>query len=93
MAGSILHDPAMPTWSLGYSRHSKFLKLQASIVPSISTRSDPEKLRVAVVGGSMGGLTTAVLLRDLGHEVDVFERVEERINQTRIRLPVRLRNP
>jgi len=31
-------------------------------------------LRVAVVGGSMGGLTTALLLRDLGHEVDVFER-------------------
>ncbi|MGH8621169.1 MAG: hypothetical protein ACRET3_03440 [Burkholderiales bacterium] len=31
-------------------------------------------LRVAVAGGSMGGLTTALLLRDLGHEVDVFER-------------------
>ncbi len=31
-------------------------------------------LRVAVVGGSMGGLTTALLLRDLGHEVNVFER-------------------
>ena len=31
-------------------------------------------LRVAVVGGSMGGLTTALLLRDLGHDVDVFER-------------------
>lgn len=33
-----------------------------------------EVLRVAVVGGSMGGLTTALLLRDLGHDVDVFER-------------------
>ena len=32
------------------------------------------KLRVAVVGGSMAGLTAALLLRDLGHEVDVFER-------------------
>jgi 2,6-dihydroxypyridine 3-monooxygenase len=31
-------------------------------------------LRVAIVGGSMGGLTTALLLRDLGHDVDVFER-------------------
>lgn len=31
-------------------------------------------LRVAVVGGSMGGLTTALLLRSLGHDVDVFER-------------------
>ena len=31
-------------------------------------------LRVAVAGGSMGGLTTALLLRDLGHDVDVFER-------------------
>lgn len=31
-------------------------------------------LRVAVVGGSLAGLTTALLLRDLGHEVDVYER-------------------
>lgn len=31
-------------------------------------------LRVAIVGGSMGGLTAALLLRDLGHGVDVFER-------------------
>jgi 2,6-dihydroxypyridine 3-monooxygenase len=30
--------------------------------------------RVAVVGGSLGGLTTALLLRDLGCQVDVFER-------------------
>jgi 2,6-dihydroxypyridine 3-monooxygenase len=34
--------------------------------------SDP--LRVAVIGGSLGGLTAALVLRDLGHEVDVFER-------------------
>jgi 2,6-dihydroxypyridine 3-monooxygenase len=30
--------------------------------------------RVAVVGGSLGGLTAALLLRDAGCEVDVFER-------------------
>lgn len=30
--------------------------------------------RVAVVGGSIGGLTAAALLRDLGCEVDVYER-------------------
>ena len=30
--------------------------------------------RVLVAGGSIGGLTTAVLLRDLGCEVDVYER-------------------
>jgi 2,6-dihydroxypyridine 3-monooxygenase len=30
--------------------------------------------RVGVVGGSLGGLTAALLLRDLGCEVDVFER-------------------
>jgi 2,6-dihydroxypyridine 3-monooxygenase len=30
--------------------------------------------RVAVVGGSLGGLTAALVLRDLGCEVDVFER-------------------
>ena len=29
---------------------------------------------VLVAGGSIGGLTTAVLLRDLGCEVDVYER-------------------
>ena len=31
-------------------------------------------MRVVIVGGSLGGLTTALLLRDLGHDVDVFER-------------------
>jgi 2,6-dihydroxypyridine 3-monooxygenase len=30
--------------------------------------------RAVVVGGSIGGLTTALLLRDLGFAVDVFER-------------------
>jgi 2,6-dihydroxypyridine 3-monooxygenase len=30
--------------------------------------------RVAVVGGSLGGLTAAAVLRDLGCQVDVFER-------------------
>lgn len=30
--------------------------------------------RVLVAGGSIGGLTTAVLLRDLGYDVEVFER-------------------
>ena len=34
--------------------------------------TDP--LRVAVVGGSLGGLTAALLLRDLGYAVDVYER-------------------
>lgn len=39
-----------------------------------ATNGGSERLRVAVVGGSMGGLNTALLLRDLGHDVDVFER-------------------
>ena len=30
--------------------------------------------KVAVIGGSIGGLTAALVLRDLGCEVDVFER-------------------
>ncbi|WP_181805181.1 FAD binding domain-containing protein [Streptomyces shenzhenensis] len=30
--------------------------------------------RALVIGGSIGGLTTALLLRDLGFDVDVFER-------------------
>lgn len=42
-----------------------------SSTPQNSARN---RLRVAVVGGSMGGLTTALLLRDLGYDVDVFER-------------------
>ncbi len=33
--------------------------------------------RVVIVGGSIGGLTAAVLLRDLGCEVDVYERSSE----------------
>jgi 2,6-dihydroxypyridine 3-monooxygenase len=31
-------------------------------------------LRIAVVGGSLGGLTAALLLRDAGHDVHVYER-------------------
>src|SRR5689334_18229094 len=31
-------------------------------------------MRIAIVGGSLGGLTAALLLRDLGHDIDVFER-------------------
>jgi 2,6-dihydroxypyridine 3-monooxygenase len=31
-------------------------------------------VRAAIVGGSLGGLTAALLLRDLGVEVDVYER-------------------
>jgi 2,6-dihydroxypyridine 3-monooxygenase len=31
-------------------------------------------MRAAIVGGSLGGLTAAALLRDLGVEVDVYER-------------------
>ena len=33
-----------------------------------------QTIRVAIVGGSLGGLTTALVLRDIGCEVDVFER-------------------
>jgi 2,6-dihydroxypyridine 3-monooxygenase len=35
---------------------------------------------VAVVGGSLGGLTSALLLRDLGCEVDVYERSESKLS-------------
>lgn len=31
-------------------------------------------LRIAVIGGSLGGLTAGLLLRDAGHDVTVFER-------------------
>jgi 2,6-dihydroxypyridine 3-monooxygenase len=34
----------------------------------------PGALRIAIAGGSIGGLTAAVLLRDLGSDVHVFER-------------------
>ncbi|MDE0189335.1 MAG: FAD-dependent oxidoreductase, partial [bacterium] len=33
--------------------------------------------RVAVMGGSIGGLTAGLLLRDLGCQVDIFERSSE----------------
>jgi 2,6-dihydroxypyridine 3-monooxygenase len=36
-----------------------------------------EPFRVAIVGGSIGGLTAAVLLHELGHDVEVFERSSE----------------
>jgi 2,6-dihydroxypyridine 3-monooxygenase len=41
------------------------------------TRDNPQPYRgsrALVIGGSIGGLTTALLLRDIGFEVDVYER-------------------
>lgn len=43
-------------------------------MPSIPLKVAANVLHVAIVGGSLGGLTTALLLRALGHDVDVFER-------------------
>ena len=37
--------------------------------------------RVAVAGGSMGGLNAALLLRDLGHDVTVYERSSVELEQ------------
>ena len=37
--------------------------------------------RVAVVGGSLGGLTAALLLRDLGFDVTVYERSAHKLEQ------------
>jgi 2,6-dihydroxypyridine 3-monooxygenase len=40
----------------------------------MSNGRDQPSLRIAVIGGSLGGLTAALLLRDLGFEVAVYER-------------------
>jgi 2,6-dihydroxypyridine 3-monooxygenase len=40
----------------------------------VNRRSEDGEQRAAVVGGSIGGLTAALLLRDAGWQVDVFER-------------------
>jgi 2,6-dihydroxypyridine 3-monooxygenase len=37
--------------------------------------------RVVVIGGSLGGLTVACLLRDSGHDVDVYERSPNELEQ------------
>ena len=45
------------------------------IVRRVNERTDQaDEKRAAVVGGSIGGLTAALLLRDAGWDVDVFER-------------------
>jgi 2,6-dihydroxypyridine 3-monooxygenase len=38
-------------------------------------------LKIAVIGGSLGGLSAACLLRDAGHEVDVYERSPVELEQ------------
>lgn len=38
-----------------------------------------EGLKAAVVGGSIGGLSAGLLLRDLGFDVDVYERTPEEL--------------
>lgn len=37
--------------------------------------------RIAVIGGSIGGLTAACLLRDAGHDVTVFERSSRELEE------------
>src|SRR5215831_6385809 len=37
--------------------------------------------RVAVVGGSLGGLTSALLLSELGHDVTIYERSNAELEQ------------
>jgi 2,6-dihydroxypyridine 3-monooxygenase len=37
--------------------------------------------RVAIVGGSLGGLTAGLLLRDLGLDVTIYERASEELQQ------------
>ena len=39
-----------------------------------------EGFRAAVVGGSIGGLFSALLLRELGFSVDVFERTPDQLD-------------
>lgn len=38
-------------------------------------------VRIAIAGGSIGGLTAGCLLRDAGHDVTVFERSSEELQQ------------
>ena len=40
-----------------------------------------ERARVGIVGGSLGGLTTACLLRDAGHDVTIWERSSRELEQ------------
>jgi 2,6-dihydroxypyridine 3-monooxygenase len=40
----------------------------------------PAAPRVAIIGGSLGGLTAALVLRDIGCQVDVYERSATRLH-------------
>ena len=50
-------------------------------------------LSVAVVGGSLGGLTAACLLRDAGHRVAVFERSSRELDERGAGVLVHLPQP
>ncbi len=41
----------------------------------------PDALSIGVVGGSLGGLTAACLLRDAGHDVTIYERSSRELEQ------------
>ena len=39
------------------------------------------KYKISIVGGSIGGLFAACLLRDSGHQVNVYERSDKKLEQ------------
>lgn len=46
-----------------------------------TARAASAPIRVAVAGGSLGGLTAGLLLRDLGHDVTIYERSRVELEQ------------
>ncbi len=56
-------------------------RLHRNLRRSWLTNSALQPLRVLVIGGSIGGLTAACLLRDAGHDVEVHERSPHELEQ------------
>lgn len=45
------------------------------------TAPSKQQLRIAIVGGSLGGLTAGCLLHDAGHDVTIYERSSRELEQ------------
>lgn len=64
-----------------HGRSNRDVRSAGLKLPPPPTPSPAAPLRIAIVGGSLGGLTAGCLLHDAGHDVTIYERSSRELEQ------------